>query len=65
MKDSLDRERDGFTPIEEDAALFVVGFEPVGGGMWRRKKDNLLYTRVEAVRELHDHHELLGLPDDG
>lgn len=56
MKDGFDRKRDGFTtsftPIEEDAALFVTGFERVGGGMWLRKQDGLLYTRGTRERRL-------------
>jgi hypothetical protein len=63
MKDGFDHKRAGFTPIEEDAALFITGFERVSGGMWRRTKDGALYTRVEALRELHDRHDLLRLPD--
>ncbi len=65
MKDGFDRKRDGFTLTEENAALLVTGFERVGGDMWRRNKDGILYTGAEAVRELHDRHELLRLPDNG
>lgn len=64
MKDGFDRKRDGFITIEEDAVLFVTGFERVGGGMWRRKKDGVLYTRAEAVRELRGRHGLLGFSGD-
>jgi hypothetical protein len=64
MQDGFDRKRDGFAPIEEEAVLFVADFERVGGGMWRRKKDGVLYTRAEAVRELRRRHGLLGFPRD-